>query len=57
MSFPTESLKEFVFGGAVGLCAGLAAKRVSIGLVGGFATTFFIVFRGAIFEGRLLASW
>jgi hypothetical protein len=57
MSFPAESVKEFVFGGAVGLCAGLVAKRVGVGLVGGLATTFFIVFRGAIFDGRLLASW
>ena len=57
MTFPAESAKELLFGGAVGLCAGLVAKRVGLGLVGGVATTVFILFRGAIFDGRMLASW
>jgi len=57
MSCPTEHLKEFVIGGAVGLCAGLAGKRMGLGLVGGVATTLFIVFRAAIFDGILNAKW
>jgi hypothetical protein len=57
MAFPAESAKELLFGGAVGLCAGLVAKRVGLGLVGGVATAVLIIFRAAIFDGRMLASW
>ena len=57
MSFPTESVKEFVLGGAVGLCAGLVAKRIDLGLVAGVSTAVFIIIRGAIFDGRILAKW
>ena len=61
MPFPVESVKELVVGGAVGLCVGVVAKRVNLGLgvgvVGGVATTLFVLLRGAIFDGRIRASW
>jgi len=61
MPFPTESVKELIVGGAVGLCVGAVAKRVNVGVdvgvVGGVATALFILLRGAIFDGRIRASW
>lgn len=61
MPFPAEAVKELVFGGAVGLCVGVVAKRVNVGLdvgvVGGIAATLFFLFRGAIFDGKIRAAW
>ena len=60
MPFPAEAVKELVFGGAVGLCVGVVAKRVNVGLdvgvVGGIAATLFVLFRGAIFDGKIRAA-
>jgi hypothetical protein len=57
MPFPTESAKELLFGGAVGLCAGLAAKRFGVAIVGGVASAVFLLFRGVVFDGAIRLSW
>ena len=56
-SIPSEAFKELVFGGAFGLCSGLAVKKLSLPFIAGLASVAFVVFRASVFDGRLLASW
>jgi hypothetical protein len=56
-SLPTEAVKELMFGGTIGLCSGLVAKRLSMPVLAGMASVVFLFFRAAIFDGRLLVPW
>ncbi len=52
-----EIVKEVVFGGAFGLCTGVLVKKLSLPVIAGAASVAFVVFRAAIFDGRVLAPW
>ena len=52
-----ETVKELAFGGALGLCAGYAAKKAGAPVLVGVASASFLLLRGAIFDGHLQASW
>ena len=61
MSFPAESIKELAFGGTIGLCVGIVARHANfgfgVGVVVGVATTIFVLFRAAVFDGGMRAGW
>ena len=52
-----ETIKEIAFGGAVGLCAGFAAKKAGAPVLMGVASASFLLLRGAIFDGHIQATW
>ena len=52
-----ETVKEIAFGGAIGMCAGYAAKKAGAPVLVGVASASFLLLRGAIFDGRIQASW
>ena len=52
-----ETIKEVAFGGAIGLCAGYAAKKAGAPVLIGVASASFFLLRGAIFDGHIQASW
>ena len=52
-----ETIKELAFGGALGMCAGYAAKKASAPALVGIASASFLLLRGAIFDGHIQASW
>ena len=52
-----ETVKELLFGGAFGLCSGIAVKKLSMPALAGIASVAFLLFRAAIFDARVLAPW
>ena len=44
-----EALKEILFGGAFGLCSGIALKKLSLPFLAGASSALFFLFRAAIF--------
>ncbi len=56
-STAVEVMKEAAFGTLFGLGAGYAAKKAGSHLVAGAAVATFLLLRGAIFDGRHLATW
>ncbi len=39
---PTEAVKELVFGGAFGLCTGIAVRKLSLPALAGLASIAFV---------------
>ena len=57
MDFLTEGAKEVIFGGVVGLTAGLITKKVGSHVVGAVLGTSFVAFRAAVYDGHYIATW
>ena len=56
-SIPAEAVKELIFGGAFGLCSGIAVKKLSLPFLASVTSIAFVMFRAAIFDARLHAPW
>ena len=52
-----EALKEILFGGAFGLCSGIALKKLSLPFLAGASSALFFLFRAAIFGKNFKEMW
>ena len=50
-----ETIKEISFGGAVGMLAGYASKKVGAPIL--LSSACFLLYRGAVYDGYVRAAW
>ena len=57
MDILTEGAKEVIFGGVAGLTAGFISKKFGSHVVGAMLGSGFVLFRAAVYDGHVIATW
>jgi len=50
-----ETIKQILFGGSIGMICGIAANKAQLPVL--LSTSFFVLYRGAVYDGHIRTSW